>query len=142
MSREMRAQERVLENFVQPKTLSEARERKSRLVAELERIQVSLGDRNKLTPTGERMTEVEWWTWRRKAVFALDCLRIELRAIKEWISKHAQRTDKFVHGKVVRGELVHSVDGPLDLNALLSSLEGKYVRVDFVVIDEEPSEAK
>lgn len=52
------------------------------VAAEVEHIQEQLGNRNRTTPDGRRLSPHQYWTWRQGAAHALRKLTERLRAVK------------------------------------------------------------
>lgn len=75
-----------------PNTLTEAKERKRLLIAEVEEIQAQLGDR--VRKANAPFDNFDAWlgysTWRQKALWALTNRLEELRLVKQWIEAHAE----------------------------------------------------
>lgn len=76
-----------------PNDLEDAENRRLDLVAEIQTISAQLGDRDRRSLAGERMSSAEYWEWRRRAISALHAKEAALRRLKAWIrsQKHAQR---------------------------------------------------
>ncbi len=66
-------------------TLAEAEERRQQLTLEIQGIQAQLGDRQRTDESGRRLTSSEYWSWKKKAQYALNQKLDELRSIKNWI---------------------------------------------------------
>jgi hypothetical protein len=72
------------ENWVEPRTLQEAIQRRDQVLGEVQDIQNQLGERNRLVD-GHRMPDREYWAWRGKAKVALYYRLGDYRRLKAWI---------------------------------------------------------
>lgn len=70
------------EAFVLPDNLPDAYTALNDLVFNIQSIQGQLGNRNRKTTAGDRMTDLEFWDWRHRAVGALRHREADLRDLK------------------------------------------------------------
>jgi hypothetical protein len=61
------------------------------LLAEVQEIDVQLGDRNRTDSTGQREGSVEYWTWRSKASTARNKKMQQYRALKQELKERNTR---------------------------------------------------
>lgn len=90
------------EEFVPPSSMTEARERRDKLVSDIEFIQAQLGttERNDLD-TGVPMPYAEYREWRARAKGALAWKNSELRKIKTWIHSQNSQVDVDFGAKII-----------------------------------------
>lgn len=82
--------------YDEPRSVEEAVLRKNTLGVEIEVIQTQLGDRDRAVD-GRRLTDHEYWQWRKRALVARECKVEELRRVKEYLVRHCtpqQRRDR------------------------------------------------
>src|ERR1700677_869823 len=72
-------------SFIDPASIEEAYERRDALLAEVQRIQLQLGNRNFLDPEGRRMPAKVYWDWRNRAGNELNEHLEQIRKIKNWV---------------------------------------------------------
>jgi hypothetical protein len=72
-------------DFQTPSSLDEAHSRRLQLISDIQAISAQLGDRNKTSADGKRLTPEEFWAWRSRAVQALHHKEAALRKLKSWI---------------------------------------------------------
>lgn len=70
---------------VEPRSIEEARERRTKLTSEISRLQLDLGNRD-VRENGRRLNDREWWVWKSKAQEVYLAKLEELRFIKNWIA--------------------------------------------------------
>lgn len=121
--------------YVEPQSLKEALDRKERLGAEVEQIQVQLG---------ERPSDTEW---RSKAKIALLCKTEELRLLKNYIREQNQNSIEYVNG--LKGHLDTAMKILVELEgdgvditekgrSLLRSLGYLPIEEDVTVVTDDP----
>ena len=72
-------------------SIADAERERLALVEKLQAIQVDLGDRNRINrTTGQRITDHEYWEWRRKATGAQRFVQGRLQRLNAWLK--SQRT--------------------------------------------------
>jgi hypothetical protein len=86
----------------------ELEQRRLTLVARLQDIELQLGDRNRVDEHGNRMTDAEFWEWRKRAVGARRHVLEELRQVNLALKLAPHDKD----GKVVFGERDEMVEDP------------------------------
>jgi len=72
------------ENWVEPRSLEEAIERRDQVLSELQDIQDQLGERNRIAGA-QPTSDDEYWAWRGKAKVALKYKLAEYRRLKAWV---------------------------------------------------------
>ena len=85
------AMRRIADTFVPPVSLDDAEARRIFITSEIGSIQTQLGDRDHKDGMGNRMSENDYWAWRKKASWAYQMKLAELRQVNAWI-KSANRT--------------------------------------------------
>lgn len=73
--------------FDPPSTLEDGEARRLVLVEKASEIQTQLGDRNRMTINGRRVTSDEYWEWRGRAAVALRYVQAELRYLNLWLKQ-------------------------------------------------------
>ena len=76
--------------FADPVSVGEGEQRSTALLKEIETIQVQLGDHNRTNTDGVRLTQGEYWEWRKKANRARMMKLWEYRQIKAWMKNKAR----------------------------------------------------
>lgn len=71
--------------FVEPTTIAEAQERLDTLSVETAQIQLQVGNDNVADINGNRIPYDDWYDWRRRALYALEAKRADMRRLKRWI---------------------------------------------------------
>src|SRR5437588_699730 len=79
------------ERFPEPKSLEEATARRNELGILIENIQNQLSQPNKLDASGCRLTSEAYWDWKRRANMTRSLAVAELRSIKQYIGKQANK---------------------------------------------------
>lgn len=75
-----------------PLSLEEAKSRRNLLTGEVENIKAQLGDRLRTDSAGRRLSNHEYWAWRKGAQHALNCKMQELRELNDWIKSNQSNT--------------------------------------------------
>ena len=75
-----------------PNSCEELEALRSDIIDDKERIQADLGDRNRTNPDGSRMSEYEYWGWRKRALNALNAHNSALRDVNVAL-KEARRAN-------------------------------------------------
>ena len=78
---------RAAKSYVPPASLEEGERRRLELVDRLSEVNIQLGDRNKMTIDGRRVTSDEYWGWRQRAVIAKRYAEAELQHLKSWMKE-------------------------------------------------------
>lgn len=71
--------------FNEPKSIEEARERRTKMACEVNRLQHELGNRD-VRVDGRRLNDREWWVWKKNLQEKWLALLEEFRLLKDWIA--------------------------------------------------------
>ncbi len=118
------------EEFAEPQSLDEADRRRKQLTLDVQSIQAQLGDRQRCDDEGKRLSNREYWAWKKRAQHALNQRLNELREIKQWIvgrKKDIAQPSQDVHDGTSAEEAVGHL---YQLHSMLSNLQGEDVDFD------------
>ena len=82
-------------DYIEPTTVSEARERMMELVIGMRRIENQLSDRNKKDFDGKRLSAHSYWTWNAKAKHVLSKMQEEYVRLRYWMKENGD-TEKIL----------------------------------------------
>jgi hypothetical protein len=74
-------------------TLDEALAERQKLINEASDIQAALSDKDKKHPDGTRMSDTEYWDWRKRAIFALRARQRRMSELKEFVRKERYKAN-------------------------------------------------
>lgn len=77
--------------YTEPRCVSEGEALRAKFLADMERITSQLGDRNKVDADGNRLHGVDYHTWRKSALCALNARRIIVTRLNEWLDAARRR---------------------------------------------------
>jgi flagellin-specific chaperone FliS len=80
--------------FVAPRNIEEATERRSKLQGEIETLQAQLSNKDQRDPSGRRMSQSEFSSWRSRTIVLMNGKKQELRELKTWLAANSSSTSK------------------------------------------------
>lgn len=88
--------------YTEPRCVAEGETLRAKFVADIERISLQLGDRDKRDAEGNRLTGVAYHTWRKSALCALNARRMVVRRLNAWLDAARRRANvSKAHGPAV-----------------------------------------
>ena len=95
--------------FTEPTSVEDCEARQEDLKDDVRTIQAQLSDKDKCDEYGNRMTNTEYWKWKRKATFALSCKHKELSFLKLWLKQENRRASEVVVSESNVDDLLHDL---------------------------------
>ena len=74
--------------YTAPTSLADAESRRGVLALEVQTIQAQLGEKSRTDISGKRLTNDEYWEWKRRARHSLNQKLVELRLVNTWIKNN------------------------------------------------------
>jgi hypothetical protein len=83
-------------HWQEPQSFDEADERVTALIIDARLIEAQLADHNRMGDNGQRLADGEYWSWRRKATYALAAKRGEIDLLKQWRRQKQQAYERLM----------------------------------------------
>lgn len=76
---------------IAPTSPEEAERRRHQLTLDVQSIQAQLGDKQRTDEQGRRLSQKEYWAWRKRAQHSLNKKLDELRLVKAFLREHRRQ---------------------------------------------------